>query len=118
MKILVSDSLSKQGLEILEKAGFTVDVKTNILLFITPRIMSTPEEIATFAKSLQGAAPGERQKALREQYFGPYEDRSDLVPDWLKRKFKSEPKAPEAAPEKPAEPAAPPEPEPEPAGTP
>ncbi len=30
MKILVSDSLSKQGLEILVKAGFTVDVKTQL----------------------------------------------------------------------------------------
>jgi D-3-phosphoglycerate dehydrogenase len=30
MKILVSDSLSKQGLEILQKAGFTVDVKTKL----------------------------------------------------------------------------------------
>ncbi|MBI3603664.1 MAG: phosphoglycerate dehydrogenase, partial [Nitrospirae bacterium] len=30
MKILVSDSLSKQGLEILERAGFTVDVKTKL----------------------------------------------------------------------------------------
>jgi D-3-phosphoglycerate dehydrogenase len=30
MKILVSDSLSKQGLEILEKAGFDVDVKTKL----------------------------------------------------------------------------------------
>jgi D-3-phosphoglycerate dehydrogenase / 2-oxoglutarate reductase len=30
MKILVSDSLSKRGLEILEKAGFTVDVKTKL----------------------------------------------------------------------------------------
>lgn len=92
----------------------TVDVKTNILLFITPRIMSTPEEIEAFDRSLQGTAPGERQKALREKYFGPYEDRSDLVPDWLKRKFKSEPKKPE---EKEEEAPAPP-PEPEPAGTP
>ena len=30
MKILVSDSLSKRGPEILEKAGFTVDVKTKL----------------------------------------------------------------------------------------
>lgn len=30
MKILVSDSLSKQGLEILEKAGFAVEVKTKL----------------------------------------------------------------------------------------
>ncbi|OGW90751.1 MAG: phosphoglycerate dehydrogenase, partial [Nitrospirae bacterium RIFCSPLOWO2_12_FULL_63_8] len=30
MKILVSDSLSKQGIAILEKAGFTVDVKTKL----------------------------------------------------------------------------------------
>ncbi len=30
MKILVSDSLSKQGLEILERAGFTVVVKTKL----------------------------------------------------------------------------------------
>src|SRR6185436_3129877 len=30
MKILVSDSLSKQGIQILEKAGFTVDVKTKL----------------------------------------------------------------------------------------
>jgi D-3-phosphoglycerate dehydrogenase len=30
MKILVSDSLSKQGIEILQKAGFTVDVKTKL----------------------------------------------------------------------------------------
>ncbi len=30
MKILVSDSLSKQGLDILEKAGFTVVVKTKL----------------------------------------------------------------------------------------
>jgi D-3-phosphoglycerate dehydrogenase len=30
MRILVSDSLSKQGVEILEKAGFTVDVKTKL----------------------------------------------------------------------------------------
>ncbi|MGH7209698.1 MAG: phosphoglycerate dehydrogenase [Nitrospiraceae bacterium] len=30
MKILVSDSLSKQGVEILEKAGFTVDIKTKL----------------------------------------------------------------------------------------
>ncbi|MFM7842127.1 MAG: phosphoglycerate dehydrogenase, partial [Nitrospira sp.] len=30
MKILVSDSLSKQGVAILEKAGFTVDVKTKM----------------------------------------------------------------------------------------
>jgi D-3-phosphoglycerate dehydrogenase len=30
MKILVSDSLSKQGIAILEKAGFSVDVKTNM----------------------------------------------------------------------------------------
>lgn len=30
MKILVSDSLSKQGIQILEKAGFTVDVKTKM----------------------------------------------------------------------------------------
>ncbi|MBM4122831.1 MAG: phosphoglycerate dehydrogenase [Nitrospira sp.] len=30
MKILVSDSLSKQGLEILERAGFSVDVKTKL----------------------------------------------------------------------------------------
>ncbi len=29
-KILVSDSLSKQGIEILQKAGFTVDVKTKM----------------------------------------------------------------------------------------
>lgn len=31
MKILVSDSLSKQGVELLEKAGFTVVVKTKLL---------------------------------------------------------------------------------------
>jgi len=30
LKILVSDSLSKQGVEILQKAGFTVDVKTKL----------------------------------------------------------------------------------------
>ena len=30
MKILVSDSLSKQGVQILEKAGFSVDVKTKL----------------------------------------------------------------------------------------
>lgn len=30
MKILVSDSLSKQGVEILQKAGFSVDVKTKL----------------------------------------------------------------------------------------
>src|SRR3989442_13967172 len=30
MKILVSDVLSKQGIEILEKAGLTVDVKTRL----------------------------------------------------------------------------------------
>src|SRR5688572_15753614 len=30
MKILVSDSLSKQGVEILQKAGFAVDVKTKL----------------------------------------------------------------------------------------
>ncbi|HNN44091.1 MAG TPA: phosphoglycerate dehydrogenase, partial [Nitrospira sp.] len=30
MKILVSDSLSKQGVEVLEKAGFTVVVKTKL----------------------------------------------------------------------------------------
>ena len=30
MKILVSDALSKQGIEILEKAGLTVDVKTKL----------------------------------------------------------------------------------------
>src|SRR5919109_575033 len=30
MKILVSDSLSKQGVEILEKAGFDVHVKTTL----------------------------------------------------------------------------------------
>ncbi|MBI5775961.1 MAG: phosphoglycerate dehydrogenase, partial [Nitrospirae bacterium] len=30
MKILVSDSLSRQGIAILEKAGFTVDVKTKL----------------------------------------------------------------------------------------
>jgi D-3-phosphoglycerate dehydrogenase len=30
MKILVSDSLSKQGVELLQKAGFTVDVKTKL----------------------------------------------------------------------------------------
>ena len=30
MKILISDNLSKRGLEILEKAGFTVDVKTKL----------------------------------------------------------------------------------------
>jgi D-3-phosphoglycerate dehydrogenase len=30
MKILVSDSLSKHGVEILERAGFTVDVKTKL----------------------------------------------------------------------------------------
>ena len=30
MKILVSDSLSKQGIDILQKAGFTVDVKTKL----------------------------------------------------------------------------------------
>jgi len=30
MKILVSDSLSKQGVQILAKAGFTVDVKTKL----------------------------------------------------------------------------------------
>ncbi|HZT18574.1 MAG TPA: phosphoglycerate dehydrogenase, partial [Dongiaceae bacterium] len=30
MNILVSDSLSKQGVEILERAGFTVDVKTKM----------------------------------------------------------------------------------------
>ncbi len=30
MKILVSDSLSKQGVEVLEKAGFTVAVKTKL----------------------------------------------------------------------------------------
>ncbi len=30
MKILVSDSLSKQGIEVLEKAGFTVVVKTKL----------------------------------------------------------------------------------------
>jgi D-3-phosphoglycerate dehydrogenase len=30
LKILVSDSLSKQGIAILEKAGFTVDVKTKL----------------------------------------------------------------------------------------
>ena len=30
MKILVSDNLSKQGVQILEKAGFTVDVKTKL----------------------------------------------------------------------------------------
>jgi len=30
MKILVSDVLSKQGIEILEKAGLTVDVKTKL----------------------------------------------------------------------------------------
>ena len=30
MKILVSDTLSKQGVEILEKAGFDVDVRTKL----------------------------------------------------------------------------------------
>ena len=30
MKILVSDSLSKQGVDVLEKAGFTVVVKTKL----------------------------------------------------------------------------------------
>ncbi|TLY29947.1 MAG: phosphoglycerate dehydrogenase, partial [Nitrospirae bacterium] len=30
MKVLISDSLSKQGIEILEKAGFAVDVKTKL----------------------------------------------------------------------------------------
>ena len=30
MKILVSDSLSKQGIEVLQTAGFTVDVKTKL----------------------------------------------------------------------------------------
>ena len=30
MKILVSDSLSKQGVELLEKAGFTVVVKSKM----------------------------------------------------------------------------------------
>jgi D-3-phosphoglycerate dehydrogenase / 2-oxoglutarate reductase len=30
VKILVSDSLSKQGIDILQKAGFTVDVKTKL----------------------------------------------------------------------------------------
>ena len=30
MRILVSDTLSKQGVEILEKAGFTVDVRTKL----------------------------------------------------------------------------------------
>jgi D-3-phosphoglycerate dehydrogenase len=30
MKILVSDSLSKQGVDVLQKAGFTVDVKTKL----------------------------------------------------------------------------------------
>src|SRR5437899_5670811 len=30
MKILVSESLSKQGVEILEKAGFTVHIKTKL----------------------------------------------------------------------------------------
>ncbi|MEK7798136.1 MAG: phosphoglycerate dehydrogenase, partial [Nitrospirota bacterium] len=30
MKILVSDNLSKQGVEILQKAGLTVDVKTKM----------------------------------------------------------------------------------------
>lgn len=30
MKILVADSLSKQGVELLQKAGFTVDVKTKL----------------------------------------------------------------------------------------
>ncbi|MGH7230458.1 MAG: phosphoglycerate dehydrogenase [Nitrospiraceae bacterium] len=30
MKILVSDSLSEQGVEVLQKAGFTVDVKTKL----------------------------------------------------------------------------------------
>ena len=30
MKILVSDNLSKQGVEVLQKAGFTIDVKTKL----------------------------------------------------------------------------------------
>jgi len=30
MKILISDNLSKQGVEILQKAGLTVDVKTKM----------------------------------------------------------------------------------------
>ena len=30
MKILISDSLSKQGVELLEKAGFTVVVKSKM----------------------------------------------------------------------------------------
>ena len=30
MKMLVSDSLSKQGVELLERAGFTVVVKTKL----------------------------------------------------------------------------------------
>ena len=30
MKILISDNLSKQGVEILQKAGLTVEVKTKM----------------------------------------------------------------------------------------
>ena len=44
MKILVSDSLSKQGVEILQKAGFTVDVKTKL----------TKEELLKEIKSYDG----------------------------------------------------------------
>jgi len=44
MKILVSDSLSKQGVEILQKAGFQVDVKTKL-----PK-----EELAKIIKDYDG----------------------------------------------------------------
>ncbi|HZS11056.1 MAG TPA: phosphoglycerate dehydrogenase [Nitrospirales bacterium] len=44
MKILVSDTLSQQGVEILQKAGFTVDVKTKL-----PK-----EELITLIKDYDG----------------------------------------------------------------
>jgi hypothetical protein len=92
-----------------------VDVRSNILVFITPHIITDLDQIERFDETLKlGGEAEQRDQELRDRYFGPRKDRTDLVPDWLKRKFKDA-KEPEPKPEEaPAVPDQSPAPAPEP----
>ncbi len=89
----------------------TVDVRSNIFVFITPHIITDLDQIERFDETLKiGGEADQRDQALRERYFGPRKDTTDLVPDWLKRKIREtkepeEEEAPASGPE--PEPAAP-----------
>lgn len=109
----------------LFRSTSTVDVRSNIFVFITPHIITDLDQIERFDETLKiGGEAEKRDQALRDRYVGPRKDPTDLVPDWLKRKVKEakgpgEKPAPKPAPSAPEAEAAvpdeapPPPPEPE-----